>query len=468
MKRFLVKSGFLIGLLFLVASCEEQLEIDPIGSLGDNNTFLTVNDLQQGLNAAYTGVDQSDDIVFDIITDEVKIGADNGGQRFNFYNFNLNSQSGEATNHWTGNYFVINAVNRVLDGASRIEVDAADQAAYDNILGQLYGLRAFAHFNLLKWFATDYTDGSSLAVPYVDFIVTIEELPRNTVSEVVAGINADLAQAESLLGANNNELVTADMLTAIRARMALYLEDFAAAESFAQDLIDTYPLANTAQYQAMYGDADNTEVIFKARRVAGDAPIGGIWVFTGSGNPFLEMSNSLYDVLLANAAIDVRFGVNFWAAASDPDNNSHLVGKYLGPAFINDHKIFRVSEMYLIKAEAQARTGDLPGAADTLKELRDARLFDGFTSALESFANVNDALTTILAERRVELAFEGHRYLDIRRLRDVLNIGISRNAIDCPTGQCTLPPDDFRFNLPIPLAELNANSNMVQNPGYGS
>ena len=104
------------------------------------------------------------------MTDEVKIGADNGGQRFNFYNFNLNNQTGEASAHWTGNYFVINAVNRVLDGAAGVEVDPADQASYDNILGQLYGLRAFAHFNLLKWFATDYTDGSSLAVPYVDFM----------------------------------------------------------------------------------------------------------------------------------------------------------------------------------------------------------------------------------------------------------------------------------------------------------
>ena len=258
------------------------------------------------------------------------------------------------------------------------------------------------------------------------------------------------------------------MLTAIRARMALYLEDFTSAQSFAQQLIDAYPLATTPQYEAMYNDADNTEVIFKARRVAGDAAIGGIWVFTGSGNPFLEMSNSLYDELFAISANDVRFGVNFWAERSDPDNNSHLVGKYTGAGFVNDHKVFRVSEMYLIKAEAQARTGNLPGAADTLKELRDARLFDGFTSSLASFANVNEALTAILAERRIELAFEGHRYLDIRRLRNVLNIGINRDPIDCPTGQCDLAPGDFRFNLPIPLAELNANANMVQNPGYGS
>jgi hypothetical protein len=446
-------------------SCDDQIDIDPIGFLSDENTFETVENLQQGLNGAYARLaTQQNNIQFDIMTDEVKVGADNGGQYINFYNFNLNNQTGEAAAHWTSNYGVINQVNRVLDGVETVELEEGDQATLDNILGQLYALRAYAHWELLQWFATSYTDGSALAVPYVDFVVTIEELPRNTVSEVMAGINADIAQAENLLsGGNGITLVNRDMLTALKARMNLYTENFTEAQNFAQQLIDKYDLADQDQYEAMFNDADNTEVIFKLRRVAGNFPIGGIWYFTGSAGPFLEMSNGLFDAL---DQVDVRYRVNLWEEESDPDNNSHLVGKYTGPGFLNDLKVFRVSEMYLIKAEAQARTNQLGAAAQTLKELRDARFPN--PSDLETFGSEVEAVNAILAERRLELAFEGHRYLDIRRTRDLTGRGIVRDPRDCPDGNCELAPSDFRFNLPIPLAELNANDNMVQNPGYGS
>ncbi len=464
MKNILKKISVFCAAIIFTSACDDQLDIAPIGFLSDENTFETVENLQQGLNGAYSTLTSRFNITFDIMTDEVKPGADNGGQFINFYNFNLNNQSGEAANHWTNNYAIINQVNRVLGGAELLEVDAAEQAEYDNILGQLYALRAYAHFQLLTWFSTDYTDGGSLAVPYVDFVVTIEELPRNTVSEVVAGINADMAQAESFLGtANSNILMNQDFVTAMRARMNLYLENFSVAQTNAQELIDNYSLANRAQYEAMFADSDNTEIIFKVRRVTGDFPIGGVWYFTGSAGPFLEMSNGLYDAL---DPTDVRFNVNFWEEESDAANNSHLIGKYLGPGFLNDLKVFRVSEMYLIKAEAQARNSQLTQAAATLKEIRDARF--GSDTVLDVYGSVNDALTAILAERRIELAYEGHRYLDIKRLRNVLNIGISRDVRDCPTGNCDLPAGDFRFNLPIPLPELNANANMVQNPGYGS
>ena len=470
MKSIFKKFSVLIGAVLVTLSCDEQLDIDPIGFLSDANTFESVANLQQGLNGAYGRVaTQQNNIVFDIITDEVKVGLDSGGQRVNFYTFNLNNQSGESAAHWTSNYGVINQVNRVLEASdpatnSALVVEDGEQAELNNIRGQLFALRAYSHWELLQWFATSYTDGSALAAPYVDFVVTIEELPRNTVSEVLAGINADIAQARGLLSAgNSNILMSQDFLTALEARIALYTENFSVAQSKAQQLIDSYPLANRTQYEAMFDDSDNTEVIFKLERVTGDFPVGGIWVFTGSGNAFLEMSNGMYDAL---DPADIRYDVNFIEEDSDPANNLHYIGKYTGPGFLNDLKVFRVSEMHLIKAEAQARSGQLGDAAATLKAIRDARF--GTDTPVDSYANATEAVLAILDERRIELAYEGHRYLDLRRTRSITGTGIVRDSRDCPTGACELLPDDFRFNLPIPLAELNANDNMVQNPGYGS
>lgn len=470
MKSIFKKVSVLIGAVLVTLSCDEQLDIDPIGFLSDANTFETVDNLQQGLNGAYGRVaTQQNNIVFDIITDEVKVGLDSGGQRVNFYTFNLNNQSGEAAAHWTSNYGVINQVNRVLEASDpatnpALVVEDGEQAELNNIRGQLFALRAYSHWELLQWFATSYTDGSALAAPYVDFVVTIEELPRNTVSEMLTGINADIAQARSLLSSSNSVIeMNQDFLTALEARIALYTENFGVAQTKAQELINKYPLANRTQYEAMFNDEDNTEVIFKLERVTGDFPIGGVWVFTGSGNAFLEMSNGMYDAL--NPA-DIRYDVNFIEEDSDPANNLHYIGKYTGPGFLNDLKVARVSEMHLILAEAQARTGGLDDAAQTLKGIRDARF--GLDTTVDSYANATEAVNAILDERRIELAYEGHRYLDIRRTRALTGTGIVRDTRDCPTGACNLLPDDFRFNLPIPLAELNANDNMVQNPGYGS
>ncbi len=454
-------------MILLTVSCDDQLEQEPIGFLSDENTFETLENLQQGLNGAYARATmQEHNIRFDIITDEVRIGPDNGGQSVNFYNFNLNSQSPEADSLWRASYGLINQVNRVLDGVSTVNLEEGQQAELRNIRGQLYGLRAYAHWELLQWFATSYTDGSALAVPYVDFVVTIEELPRNTVTEVLAGINADLAMAQELLAAGNGvDFVNTDMLTALRARINLYTEEFGEAGTLAQSLIQKYPLADRSAYQDMFEDTDNTEVIFKLRRTPADFPIGNLWYFNVGGGvfPFLEMSNDLFDVLDVD---DIRYDVNYWEEESDPGNNRYFIGKYRAPGFVNDLKVFRVSEMYLIKAEAQARQGNLTDAAQTLKQLRDARFGTG--TPLESFSGPEEAMEAILEERRIELAYEGHRYLDIRRTRDLTGTGIIRDPRDCASQNCELPASDYRFNPPIPFAELNANDNMEQNPGYGS
>lgn len=113
--------------------------------------------------------------------------------------------------------------------------------------------------------------------------------------------------------------------------------------------------------------------------------------------------------------------------------------------------------------------GDLAGAANYIKQIRDARF--GSEQPTPSFASPQEAFAGVLEERRVELAFEGHRWLDLKRLGTEANAQIDRDPLDCAlTGACTLPVDDYRFTLPIPLIEINANSVIAeqQNPGYES
>lgn len=126
--------------------------------------------------------------------------------------------------------------------------------------------------------------------------------------------------------------------------------------------------------------------------------------------------------------------------------------------------------MLLIVAEAKAHNNDLTGAATAIKMLRDARF--GSAQALAVYSSQQEAFAAILDERRVEFAFEGHRWKDIKRLGARANQGVSRDAVDVAEFGMTqtLAPDDYRFTLPLPLVEFNANPDLraQQNPGYNN
>lgn len=140
--------------------------------------------------------------------------------------------------------------------------------------------------------------------------------------------------------------------------------------------------------------------------------------------------------------------------------------------FNNDFKIMRISEMYFIKAEARAAAGDMVGVGSALKSVLDARF--GTAQAAPVFANASAAWAGILKERRLELAFEGHRFIDIKRLATLANVTIDRDPADYSSSSSNfpaanptnLPNNSYKFALPIPQDELNANPSIVQNTGY--
>jgi len=177
---------------------------------------------------------------------------------------------------------------------------------------------------------------------------------------------------------------------------------------------------------------------------------------------------------------DIRYSVNFhptsiidynYSTSADPRSTDRIVfRKYPGTAanglLINDIKICRLSEMYLIKAEALVATGDLSGAAAAVKAVRDAR--SNRVSVL-SYADATAAYKDILNERRIEFMAEGFRFLDLKRLGGIASEGILRDPVDCAVnGACSLPVTDYRFALPIPTVESNPNGAILatQNPGY--
>ena len=500
-----MKSNKLIYFLFslvLLVGCNDAIDIRQPGRLDAGAAFETVADLQAGLLGVYDNFDTTPEIAFSsVFTDELSIGFDSGGQGLQDYAFTLNAGSTAPANFWTRNYAAINSANRLIEAAALIEpADSAEQAQLNNILGQAFFLRAYAHMELISYFTTDYTDDNALAVILMDFVPSIDQqLLRNTNGEVWGLITSDLAQAEALMSDDTSDPTFAnkDAVTAFQARVAAYRGNYTLAATLSQEMIDKYPIANQAQYQAMFLDTDNTEIIFKLERAINDnydgqgatgSPNAGGWAgarfafvdATITGSPYFEMGRSLFNLL---DPADVRYDVNVaptsiidpdYATNNDPAADILVIQKYPGSAgrpLMNDLKVFRSSEMLLIRAEAYADAGTFNGAANStaalIKQLRDAR-FDADT-ALPNYANQTEAFAAILNERRVELAFEGHRYKDIKRLGDRANQGVLKDPIDCAfNGACSLPANDFRFTFPLPIVEFNANPGLrdQQNPGY--
>src|SRR5690554_3090729 len=158
-----------------------------------------------------------------------------------------------------------------------------------------------------------------------------------------------------------------------------------------------------------------------------------------------------------------------------------FIGKYEGITnrpLMNNIWMFRFSDMLLALAEKRAFEGNLTGnvaiddfsnVESIIYNIRAKRTNDGIPASIPTgFSTQQAAYARILEERRVELAFEGQRYLDMKRLGvKAGSPGFVRDPQDCAsTNACVLAPTSTRLTLPIPRSEMVANPNVIQNPGY--
>ena len=467
MKKYLII--FLTALL--ITSCAEQINRTPVDTLIQDTAFQNVDDIESGLIGIYTGLNFTNQVRHNaIFTDNVKIGTDNGGQALSLLNLQLDSST-NSFGIWSSQYNTANDVNRIIQAAESIVPESSqDQVRLNNLLAQCYLIRANNHIELLLYYSGNIEDPSSAGVPYQSEVSTNAEPERITTGETTQLILDDIATAESLFSDDFDEVfrVNPDYAKFLKTRLALYTDDMPGVISNSNSLIAKFPLANQAQYTSMFnGDTDQTEVIYSYDNVAGAnfENMAGQFIFTGTGGNFIDMSNELFGILQAESDSnnDIRFEVNV-NQEGDLDGGELGINKYPPGSgqFINDYKAARISEVYLMRAEAFAKQSQFQAAADAVQAVRNARR--DTSGSADAYGSLIEAITDIKFERRLELCFEGHRYNDIRRYRNILSQGLSRNSDDCVGSiPCGINVNDQRWVFPIPIQELNGNANMVQN-----
>jgi len=499
------------------------------------DVFRNAADIKRGISGIYIALPGESEIAFSsVFTDEVSIGRDNGGQGLisGEYGFFMQPGNAYATGFWDSYYGIINRVNRlIILTDDLLETASGDElrALKDN-KAELLGLRAYANLKLFSYYTPDYTNPAGLSIMKVDFVPSAtsltEHVGRSTVSEISKFIIDDIDEALATRQSTWNQLhyyyLTAGVLNSMKVKLYSMTQNYTEMIPLAEDILTggVYRFATASEYVSMFEKDPNqpsSELIFKlARPLGSGGAVASAW-YSGAvginGSFFYEMGRSLYNSLdeldpsnfgtdFTVARNDVRYKVNLQTGTSVATNYNSLpqaqyvaqdillIGKYKGQSGAfpasqkNDIPVIRISDIALLLAEARATNGqialsstdpdDIVGnystVANIIYNIRYFRSNNGQV-VMPTITSTASAFDAILNERKVEFAFEGHRYLDMKRLGQRANsLGFQRYAKDCiVNGTCDgLPADSYKLTMPIPTTELNSNSIIrgQQNPGY--
>ena len=465
MKRITIKNMIVTTVLFLsLASCEKSfLELKPPTSLTPEFALATEADLQVALRGAYAGLKstalygRSLMVLGDMMADNTYQSALNTNRYTNFNLYNYLVTDGDVAGLWNASYTVILRANNIINSP------IADNANIQQIKGEAYAIRALAYFNLVRYFGSPYTlDPSKLGVPIITTYQADLKPERAKIADVYTLINKDLTQAFTLMTKfTNSSQFSKYSAKALQAKVYLAMGDKTNAKAAALDVITNSGFtaissaAHTGYWAGVAPRTDKVETLLEISfdAVANNAFDALSYIYLQSGN-YGDMlcSSELYDLF---ESTDIR--KSLYATGTRGGLASVFVNKY--GSFTGDHsdtKVIRMSEMYLIAAEASYPSN----TADALKYVNEVTSRRGATAIASSGSAL---LEDIITERRKELAFEGERYLDMQRLQR--NIVRSKNY---PASALSIDFTNFRRIMPIPQGELDANPSikLQQNPGW--
>ena len=375
-------------------------------------------------------------------------------------------------------YRIIGNANIGIANIDKAVGPASDRNA---LKGEALALRAFGYFNLVQLYGKRYESrakpNTQLGVPLV-LEPTTEGKPRNTVEEVYAQINKDLADAALLLTASrkNKSHFNLNVVRGMRARVALVQQDWANAAKFAAEARAGYSPMTQTQYQDGFQDLTNSEWMWGFDHLEDQTEYFGAYHSYISCNynslvirTYPKVINSLLYKKIPATDVRAKMWVETPTAANSIVPNGGVRPKFLNQKFRlpgtpstssqGDVPYMRAAEMYLIEAEAKARLNDAAGASKVLFDLvkvRDA-------SYVQSTKTGDALVDEILVQRRIELWGEGHRFFDLKRTNAALNRN-GTNAIASVALLFDVAPGDVRWEFLIPRREINANPAIIQNP----
>lgn len=471
-----LKYIFLASLLAGVVSCKKnQLELYPYNQVETSQAFKTESDVNLAVNGMYSGLKNPYvsgvwNIVGDVLADNLII---NQTGRLTLKTFGEWRYTGENTYAlFSQGYNNARRANAILENIE----DFPGGAFKDNVKGQALAVRALTYFDMVRVYSKTYQNATSAdsTMPYVTTTESTILPAKETVTGFYDKVIADLENAKTLIGTTNTVFrFNKNAVSGLLSRVYLYKGDWAKTISSATEALGATPNIGTiAQFPGIWKDSTNNGVLLKVANTTLDNinALGVNYYQTTSGQRKSEyvIPKPVRDLF---AASDIRTKAYIETSVFNGVNYHHVIkynGRIGGVAGVVDAKLLRTAEVLLNRAEAYYRSGNETNARTDLKTLKSNR-YASYDPAADDALTGQALLNEILMQRRLELAFEGDRFWDLKRrnlpvVRD--NVGERADGTGTPFVFTTLPLGDKRFLLPFPIDEVNFNPNFKQNPGY--
>ncbi|MBQ7018493.1 MAG: RagB/SusD family nutrient uptake outer membrane protein [Bacteroidales bacterium] len=484
------KTTLVAAMALLVASCE--LDLTPSTSISQSDAFQSIDDaakfdngLAHRYRTCFYGIfSYTNEVQSEYFNASVDFGNRNGQPHRSDENFTADEYN--MRDIWQYSYLLVVNINNLLENIDKLELSADEQAEANIYKGNAHFYRASIMHELVRRYAPMYNPSSAssdLGVPVITSIDLGLKPARNTVAEVYTQIASDIAAAKQLLAGVEGEAgaikPTIDAVKALEARVALYKQDWATAASISAELINSgrYALAATAEdMEAEWVNDSGAECMLQLYTDL--AETSG----TQANDVFLGYSTKIFkyapDFIPTQTTIDwyeesdLRGQVWFKELPvylSSTDYTLKLFTKYWGNpeyetapnrAYMHSPKIFRLGEMYLINAEANAMNGNAAAAKEAINALQEAR----------GASLTEGTMDAIKAEWKKEIIGEGYIIDCYKRWNEgysgripqninTVQQGPSFNEKECPAGF-------QKFVWAIPDEERKVNDNLVQNPGW--
>lgn len=514
----------------VLTSC--SLDKEPYGALPDNDTFQTPENFKSARAGLYTALKACSGgdyyVAPELQCDMFNAVSGFSNTLATMYRWDFTSDDGTFSGVYGNAQVTINRANFIIDGYNQTDFsntnvwDPNPSASYGQdrtdlgllvakkAKGDAFFTRAFALFQLVQYFCQAYdpatADNKNTGVSY-SLEYNPSESPskypgRKTLNETYQQIYNDLDSAAlyvTVNGSVRNSDISVDAITALRARVALSKGDYQLASDEASLLVDagTYELCSSAtELNGMYtwdgipiGTAEapgaNEAILQLTTASANELP-------NATGTRFLPYQDGsvpdyiptkdFYDLFsVSDYRKSVYFTRKFISTTSGAGGNVYLFNKfpdhgYLyaltgsteSSRFAHEPVLFRIAEMYLIAAEANAMLGNLDDAKYFLEELQRTRI-EGYTAP--DLNTKEELINEIRNERTRELACEGFRLFDLKRWHLPMRRGVPQQRDLCSipgenTTDKVVAADSPRMTWPIPKHEMDVNKQIVQNPGY--
>lgn len=421
-------------------SCDNFLDITPVGKV----IPTTATEFRALMTQAYVSTPKSGRARTAFRSDEVGSFTDTESRSLYFEEWTWDDYSPDYSSDfgWRQYYQALFLINYTIENENKMTGGSKEEIA--QLVGEAYAMRAYIHFMLVNLYGKPYNEENlnTKAVPLKLNSNTEDAPSRNTVAEIYAAIESDIVEAGKRLNVEKwdvgfNYRFTTTALKAFRSRLYLYMQKWSESLNASKEVLEINKELVDLSQTTMPNNYQSVESIMALEYSSADI------------NRAIYISTDLYNLYNSN---DYRRKNRFYTSEGG--------GRYtVRKGGSNEYACtFRTGEIYLNAAEAACQDDNLIDAKDYLLQLK-AKRFNATGYAEEETKveamDKDELLQEIYDERYRELAFEGHRWFDLRRTTQP---AITKTENE---KEYKLEQSDERYTIRIPNEAIQSNPNLT-------